>query len=499
MAVRAAIGASRARLVRQLLMESVLLALAGGALGVLLAEGGLSALLALAPDTLPRTGEIAVDGRALAFTLALALLTGVGFGALPAFQASGVRLHDSLKEGGRGATDGGRGRRLRSALVVGEVAIALVLLAGAGLLMRSFSRLQQVSPGFRPEGVVAAQVALPRPKYLNDAQYVAFANRTMSLLAQLPGVQALAVAHSVPFTGHATVRPFAVAGRPEPANLPRPLARRDSVSPEFFRVLGVPLLRGRTFEARDHVRPRAVIVNELVARRFFPGEDPVGKRISIMEGPQGEREIVGVVGDLKLESLQDDSVPEIYQPFAVAPDNDMLFILRTAAPVPGLPAAIRAAVSSVDPEQPVASIRALSSWVEASLARQRFAATLFAVFAGVALLLAAMGIYAVMAYAVARRTGEIGVRMALGAQAGDVLGLVLRQGGLLVGLGLGAGVAGALLLTRLIEKLLFGVTAHDPPTLLAVVVTLALVAAAACLVPARRAMRVDPMRALRSE
>ena len=312
MAVRAAIGASRARLVRQLLIESLLLALLGGALGASIAEGGLGALLALAPDTLPRAGEIALDGRALAFTLTVALSTGVGFGLVPAFQVSRVRPHDSLKESGRASSDGTRRGRLRSTLVVSEVAIALVLLSAAGLLMRSFVRLQEVEPGFRPDGVLAAHVPLPRPKYLTDQQYVDFSERTMALLRQVPGVQVVATSRSLPFTEiPGMTRTFGIVGRPEIRNENMPLSRRHSVGPEYFRAMGIPLLRGRLFDARDNARPRAVIVNDFIARTYFASEDPLGKRISLFEGPAGEREIVGVVGDVKPGSLMMESLPEI--------------------------------------------------------------------------------------------------------------------------------------------------------------------------------------------
>jgi putative ABC transport system permease protein len=500
MAVRAAIGASRSLIIRQLLIESLVLAVVGGALGVLLGQLGLGALLALAPDDLPRASEIAIDGRALAFTLSLALITGVSFGVAPAFQLSRVRLHDTLKESGRGTGDSGRRHRLRAALVVSEVAIALILLTGAGLVMRSFSRLQDVHPGFRAEGVTAAHIHLARPKYTTEAQFVSFADQTTAALAQVPGVQLVATTVTLPFTRYSRVRPFAVGGRPEMMGQDLPSARRHSVSPDFFRVMGIPLLRGRPFESSDRGDARrVVIVNELIARKYFPGENPIGQHIMLSQGAGGEREIVGVVGDVKPDRLDAPSTPEIYEPFALSPDNDMFFLLRTAAPIAGLPAAIRTTVSRLDRDQPVAYIRPLSSWVAESISRQRFASTLFGVFSTVALMLAAVGIYGVMAYSVSQRTGEIGIRMALGAQTGQVVRLVLGQGGRLVGLGVLAGLVGAWLLTRLLERLLFGIGTHDPATFAGTVVLLAAVGALACLLPARRAARIDPMVALRSE
>jgi putative ABC transport system permease protein len=500
-AVRAALGASRGRLVRQLLMESVLLALLGGGLGVLIALFGLDGLLALAPDTLPRADEIAVDGRALAFTLALTLLTGVAFGLMPALQGSRLHLHDTLKERGRGTSDSRRRGRLRSALVVSEVAVAVILVAGAGLLMRSFSRLQNVNPGFRPEGVLAAKVALARPKYHSNDQYARFSAEITRLLAQLPGVQMVATTRSLPFTNQTgTTRPFAVAGSPHMPEEYLPLARRHSVSPSFFPAMGIPLLRGRLFDSHDDdSKPGVVIINDHLARKFFAGADPLGKRISMFPGTNDERAIVGVVGDLKLDSLEGESMPEIYQPFAVAPDNDMFFVLRTTSPIPGLPAAIRKAVSSVDADQPVAAIRPVTSWLDASLARRRFAMTLFAVFSGMALLLAAIGIYGVMAYSVAQRTAEIGIRMALGAHARDVMRLVLAQSGRLIALGVLTGVLGSLVLTRSLDRLLFGVSTHDPLTYVATIVLLTLAAAVACILPTVKATKVAPMTALRGE
>jgi putative ABC transport system permease protein len=500
MAVRAAIGASHGRIVRQLLVEGLILAGLGGVLGVAIAQGGLAALLALAPRTLPRAARITVDARALGFTVVLAALTGIGFGLVPAFQAARLRLQETLKQG-RGTGESGQRRRLRGALVVAEVAIAIWLLAGAGLLMRSFVRLAEVNPGFNPQEAQAATVFLPRPQYTTNEQYVRFARQAMAELAAVPGVQAVAVAANIPFSDvhltdtTATSRRFTIPGRPLDSDAEAPLSDWYRVSPDYFRAMGIPLLRGRAFEERDEPGGSpVVIISESVARRFFPGQDPLGKSIQIA-GP-APSEIVGVVGDVKPRTLDGPAGLQTYQPFYLAPDNDIIFVVRAAGTTR---VDLQGAIARVDPILPVYDARPMTAFVGDSLARQRFTMTLFAVFSGVALLLAAIGIYGVMAYSVSQRTGEIGIRMALGAQTGQVMKLVLSQGGRLVGLGVLAGLGGALLLTRFLERLLFGVRAHDPLTLAGTVTVLVLVAALACLVPARRASRVDPMVALRSE
>jgi predicted permease len=499
MAVRTALGAGRARIMRQVLVESALLAVLGGTLGLLLARGGLAALLALAPDTLPRAQHIALDGRALGLTLVLALLTGVAFGVAPALRAARARLHDSLERAGRGPRQGGHRQRLRSALVAGEVAIALVLLAGAGLLMRSFSRLVEVNPGFNPREALSASVFLQLSLRSPDARArsVAFADAAVAGMAALPGVRAASVVTRLPFEAGQTM-PFTVAGRSPPAGADRPVSTHFNVGPAYFRAMGIPLLRGRAFAAADVAgAPMVAIINEAIARSFFAGDDPVGKRISI-GGPPCE--IVGVAGDVRSDRLDGEATFQTYQPFAqAAPVRGMAFVIRTAGAPAAHIGAVRGLLSRLDPNLPTQKVRPLDTLVAGSIARQRFAMTLFTVFSGVALLLAAIGIYGVMAYAVAQRTGEIGIRMALGAHTGNVLRLVFTQGGRLVALGVLAGVAGALLLTRLLEKLLFGVSSHDPLTFVTTVLLVVAVAGVACLVPARRATKVSPMVALRTD
>jgi putative ABC transport system permease protein len=499
-AVRTALGASRRRIVRQLLTESMLLAVLGGVLGILVAQWGTSALLSFAPESLPRMHEIALDGRALGFTCALALVTGVGFGLVPAFQATRLNLNEALKDGGRGSSEGGRRQRVRSALVVAEVAIALVLLVGAGLLIRSFARLQDVSPGFQPRDAFAISLSLPEKKYGTGEQQAQFVEQATAALAALPGVQFAGLSHVVPFTGSDYVLSFTIDGRPpiEPAD--QPSANYYAATPDYFKAMGIPLQRGRFFTTHDVAKaPRVAIINESMAKKYFPHEDPLGKRINITNGPDTWREIVGIVGDTKHYRLDGDVTDQMYEPFAQAPLPFMTFVVRTAGASPDLPVAARAAIYAVDPDQPVASIRPLAQLIADSVARQRFTMFLFAVFSAVALLLAAIGIYGVMAYSVTQRTGEIGIRMALGAQRGDVLRLILTQGGRLVVLGLGVGLIGALLLTRFLSSLLFGVSAYDPLTFAVIALLLAAIAGVACLLPARRATKVDPMVALRNE
>jgi putative ABC transport system permease protein len=498
-AVRAALGAGRGRIIRQLLVESVLLGVLGGAVGILVAEGGLAALMAFAPPSLPRASEVAVDGRAFAFAAALALLTGVAFGLAPALQATRMDLNNTLKESGRSAGASGGKHRLRATLVVVELAVALVLLAGAGLLMRSFTRLANVSPGFRPEGAVVTTASLPRAKYETPPQQAAFATEAVRQLATIPGVRAVGLAQRLPFAGGQEHRGFTIQGRPPATVAEMAITNHYTVSGDYFAAMGIPLLRGRVFDSRDGEKtPRVALINASIARKFFPGEDPIGKRLNITNGPDTWREIVGVVGDIKNRSLDAEVTLQTYEPFTQQPSRSVAAVLRADGPPPGL-ATVAAALHSIDPDLPVMRVRPLSEVVAESIARQRFAMLLFAVFSGTAVVLACIGIYGVMAYSVSQRTGEIGIRMALGAQPADILRLVLRQGGRLIALGLGAGLAGALVLTRFLESMLFGVSTYDPPTFAAIAVLLGLVAVLACALPARRATKVTPMSALRAE
>jgi len=497
LSIRTALGASRARLVRQLLTESILLGLAGGAAGVLVARWGLDLLLTLAPSTLPRTNDIHLDASVLIFSLALSALTGVIFGIAPALLAAHTDVQEGLKQGARGSTDG-RGR-LRGALVVVEVAFALVLLGGAGLLARSFMRLTHVDPGFAPEHATVLRLALPEKKYEKSEQQLAFTDALLSRLRVLPGIQAAGLTHSLPLISD-WVLGFKIEGRPEvrPADLPN--TNYYSVTPDYFPAMGIRLIRGRLFNQHDDARaPRVAIINETLARQFFPNEDPIGKRILVTNGPDVWRQIVGIVGDIKQYGVDKETTSQTYEPYAQYPFRSLNVVLRTSDSGSVLAGALRPAVYAIDKDQPVGAIQPLEEILGATIAKQRFAMLLLIVFSSVALVIAAVGIYGVMAYSVVQRTGEFGIRMALGAQRSDVLRLVLSYAGKLVSLGLVIGLGATFAASRLMGSMLFQTNAHDPLTFSLTTLLLAAVAIAACLLPAHRATRVNPIEALRTE
>ncbi len=497
LSIRAALGASRFRLVRQLLTESVLLALGGGAAGLLVARWGLDALLALAPDELPRTSSIHLDPTVLVFSFLLSLVTGVVFGVAPAWLAAHTDMNESLKQGARGSTDA-RGR-LRGALVVLEVAFALVLLAGAGLLARSFLRLTNVDPGFNPAHATVLQVTLPEKKYEKPAQETAFASALLERLRALPGVESAGLTHTLPLLDD-WVMVFNIEGRPAVAPTDMPSTNYYAVTPGYFRAMGIRLRRGRLFTAQDNAQaPRVAIINETLARQFFPNQDPIGKRINIAGGPEAFRQIVGIVGDIKQYGVDKATTSQAYEPFAQHPFNTLNVVLRTTGSPTALLGALRPAVYAVDKDQPVGKIEPLEKIVADTIATQRFAMTLLIVFALVALVIASVGIYGVMSYNVVQRRGEIGIRMALGAQTRDVLRLILSGGGKLVGIGLLVGLVATLLATRAMGSILFQTSAFDPLTLGAITLLLGGVALVACLLPAQRATRVNPIEALRNE
>ena len=497
-AIRSALGASRWRVVRQLLTESILLALVGGAVGLLLAVWGMDLLLALAPDDLPRVKEVALDGRVVAFTFSIATLTGVIFGIVPALQASNPNLNETLKEGGRGTT--GVHHRVRGSLVVTEVALALMLLIGAGLLIRSFYRLQQVNPGFIANNALAVTVSLPGKKYSKDEQQSAFFTQLLERVSPLPGVASVGATQSLPIQGD-YILGFNIQGRPPDGPGEEPNTNYYAVTPDYFKAMGIPLLRGRLFTEQDRKgSPRVAIINEEMARKFFKDEDPLGKRINVTNGPQTFREIVGIVGDVKQYGPAQPTTMQTYEPFLQNPFSGMTLVVRTEGNPTALASAIRSQVLSVDKDQPVARMRPLEQVLSESVAKQRFLMVLLTSFAAVALVLAAVGLYGVMSYAVTQRTHEIGIRMALGAQTGDVMKLVIGQGMVLALVGVGIGMVGAFILTRLLmASFLFSVGASDPVTFAIISVLLAAVALGASFVPARRAMKVDPMVALRYE
>ena len=496
-AIRTALGASRWRVTRQLLTESVLLAVVGGAVGVLLAQLGIGSLLALAPEDLPRVKDVTLDASVLGFTLLVTLLTGVIFGLVPALQSSRVNLNETLKEGGRGTTGGHH--RVRGGLVISEVALALVLLIGAGLLIRSFYRLQQVDPGFDSSNALAVTVSLPGRKYPQPEQRAAFFTQLIEKVSALPGVVAVGASQTLPIQGDYLLG-FVIQGRP-----PYPLGQDPStnyyvVTPDYFKSMGIPLLRGRVFTEQDRVgATRVAIINEEMAKRYFPDEDPIGKRIHVTQGPETFREIVGIVGDVKQYGLAKPTTLQTYEPFLQMSFSNMTLVVRGEGNLAPLGAAIRSQVLEIDKEQPISRIRPLEQVVSESVAKQRFSMLLLGIFAAVALVLAAVGLYGVMSYSVTQRTHEIGIRTALGAKQSDVLKLVVGQGMMLALTGVGIGVVAAFALTRLMSALLFGVSATDPLTFVAIPLVLTAVALAASFVPARRATKVDPMIALRYE
>ena len=501
-AIRAALGAGRWRVVRQLLTESLLLALAGGAAGGLLALWGVDALVALSPPNLISAGEVSVSLSVLAFTFGVSLVTGVVFGLLPALEAARFDANEALKETGRGTTGSPRARRARAALVVSEIALALVLLVGAGLMLRSFARLGAVDPGFDPQNLLTMRVQLPARKYREDAQVLAFFRQATERLAALPGVRSVSVVSYLPFyTGLGARTSFSIEGRPPAVPGSEPSTDVRVADENYFRTLGIPLRAGRTFTPQEAVADRrTIIVNETLARKYFPGEDPLGKRITVPMSDKPEpHEIVGVVGDVKYDKLNGEPYPMVYWTHPQLPYEVMSLVVRTQGDPLALAEPARRAIQSIDKDQPVADLRTMESWVGESVARTRFGTLLLTVFAALALTLAAVGIYGVMAYTVTQRTHEIGIRMALGALTSDVLRLVVWQGLALTLAGVCLGLAGAVALTRVMSGLLYGVTATDPVTFAAVALLLVGVALLACYIPARRATKVDPMVALRYE
>ncbi|HEX2095286.1 MAG TPA: ABC transporter permease [Longimicrobiaceae bacterium] len=500
-AVRLAMGAGRARLVRQLLTESLLLALLGGAAGVVLAVWGLDALGAMIPATLlryvPQMAHLGIDGAVLGYTLLLSFGTGILFGLVPALQASRPDLASTLKEGDRGSAGVRRGR-LRSTLVVSEVALALVLVTATGLMVKSFLRQLSANPGFRPERSLVFWLNLPEARYREGERIVAFQDALVERLRSLPGVESVGTVDPLPLTGEGRERRFTVEGRPVLTPADTPWANLRVASPGYFQAIGIPLLRGRGFTDADREgAPGVALVSQAMAEQFWPGEDPVGKRVVVQGGRP--REVVGVVGDVADWRAGNRSPAFLYIPYTQAASPRIGVVVRTRNDALTAAAAVRRAVFTLDPEQPVHALRSMDEVLSEALIAQRINAVMLSVLAGIALLLAVVGVYGVVAYSVARRTHEIGVRVALGASTGDVLRLVVGQGMRPVLLGVALGVLGALAVSRLLSAILWGVSATDPATLAGVPALLAGVAVLACWLPARRAARVDPMVALRSE
>ena len=505
-AIRAAMGASRTRVLRQMLTESILLSAIGGAAGLVLSIWLTDLLMSMLPEGAPRLGQIGIDYRVLTFALGVSALTGILFGIVPALQASKLDVTSALKQGGRSG-EGHRRTSARSLLLIGEVALSLVLLVGAGLLIKSFLRLQEVRPGFNAHNVLIANLSLQGPKYKDDKTCVEFFRQLIERLEAAPGVQAAGGSVNLPLnpTGYAIGRGFIPEGRPLTVDEAKD-AMFSTITGDYFRTLQIPLVSGRTFEPGDNAEgPKVVIINETTAKRYFGSPAAaIGKRLSIWAAFRGHRrdekfmrEIVGVVGDTKTGSLTEEGGMQIYVPHAQDSQwNFMGLVIRTAADPVAFATTLRREVQALDKDQPIYNVRTMDDVVLDSLGTRRVSMQLFAVFGIAALLLAAIGIYGVMAYTVTQRTQEIGIRMALGAQRSDVLGLVVRQGMTLAAIGVVAGLAGAFCLTRVMASLLFNVRPDDPTTYLAISFLLIVVAFLACYLPARRAAKLDPVLAL---
>ncbi|HWC95114.1 MAG TPA: ABC transporter permease [Candidatus Sulfopaludibacter sp.] len=498
--IRNALGAGRARLVRQLLTESSLLSILGAAVGLGLAYAGTRLLVTLTPDILPRAAEIGMDVRVLLFTAAIAVFTGVLFGLAPAIQMARTDVNSALREGGRGNAMGFRRNRLRSVLVIGEVALALVLLSGAGLLMRSFYRLQGVDPGFDTHNVLTFRTNLPAARYAKPEQTVGFYDRALQRLRELPGVTAAGAGQIFPLAGDDYILSFEQVGKPPlpPGN--QPSAAYYSVTDGFFEALRIPMKTGRPFNAHDTASSQPVaIISEQMARQFYHGENPIGQHLKVGNGSDKPAEIVGIAGDIRDQELESFGRPAIYYPATQDPFGSMYFGVRTAGDPAALITAVRAAIRGLDAELPLDAVGTVDGSVSKSLSQRRFSMLLMAIFASLALILAVIGIYGVMAYSVTQATQEIGIRMALGAGRAEVLRIVLGYAGLLLAVGLGLGLAAAAGAGRLLAAQLFEVKPFDALTFAAVAAALVLTGLTACLVPAFRAMRVDPLIALRNE
>jgi putative ABC transport system permease protein len=502
LAIRTALGAGRRRLIAQLLTESLVLAAAGGAAGLVLAAWGLQALLSLAPSNLPRLSGVRIDAAVILYTSLASLVTGLIFGAAPALQSAAATRGEFLNERGRAESQGPRGRRVRSAVAIAEIAVALVLVIGAGLLVRSIAAMNKVDLGFDPRGILAVRVELPRARYAQDAQVAAFFDDLALRLRALPGVQSVGLGSSVVRAGQSST--LAVHGRPalDPRvrNVSVPY---DSVTPEFFTTLRIPLRRGRLFTGADGAAAqRVVVVNESLARRFFPDEDAIGKRVTYDDptDPQARwLTIVGLVADTRRAGVDHEPRAELYYPLSQVPERRMYALVRTSGDPRALARAAQAQVWAIDANQPTASIRSVEAILADAQANRRFTTLLLGLFSLVALALAAIGIYGVIAYSTAQRVQEIGIRMALGASRTNVLTNVLKEAAIIGVAGLALGIAAALPLTRFLAGLLFGVGARDPVTFVALPLGLLVVAGLAALIPATRAVRVTPLVALRGD
>jgi putative ABC transport system permease protein len=505
LALRVALGAGRWRIARHLLTESLLLALLSGGAGLFVAVWGLGAIKYYGAEQLPRLDELQINARVLIFTLSVSVLTALLFSLLPVFKAARPDINEVLKAGARTATSGGALRLWRDSLVVAEVALGLILLVGAGLMIRSFGSLVNVHPGFDPENVLTGQISLTRTAYENSEERVRYVNQTLARLKALPGVESAAFGAPMPFSGGNVGSDFRIEGRPRPEPGQEPSANNRSVTAEYFQAMGIPLRKGRYFTERDQRGGvGAAIINETLASRYFANEDPLGKRVTNIGANQNDGdperwEIVGVIGDVRHSSLAKAATPELYLPYQQNSWSWGNFFVRTANDPTALTRSFTEAIRSGDKTAPVTNVQRLTQAISDTVAQARFYTLLFALFGVTGLLLTLTGIYGVISYTVSRQTQEIGIRMALGAQSGDVLKLVIGQGLVLTLIGVGLGSLGALGLMRLMRTLLFGVTPADPLTFSAVALLLVSVALLACWLPARRAAKVDPLEALRCD
>ena len=495
-AARLALGANRLDLVRQFLAESMLVAVAGGAVGLALAAAGLKLIVTAAADLIPRSVDIGLDPMALGFTIVITLVTGLAIGLLPALQASRADVIEALKESSRGST--GTGQRLRAGLLIAEVTLSVVLLVGAGLLLMSFARLQRVEPGFKPAGIFTAQVLLPAQRY-DRAKRITFFENFYARLKTMPGVTSVALTDNLPLAGGGAPAPIAVQGTSPPPLSERPLANRHLVSPRYFETLAIPMRAGRDFDERDSSTvPHVVIVNEAFVKQYFPAADPIGKTLITGMG-QLPSQIVGVVADVRSANLGTAPGADYFLPALQRPEGFTNVLVRTMGAPESITSAVRDVLRSVDPDLPLLQPRALTTAIAQTIADRRLALVLLAAFAVLALILASLGVYSVMAHLVAFRTSEIGIRMALGATPGSVMRMVLGHSSRLTMLGIVLGVAGGAAVSRLMQQALFEVNSANPLFYLAVSATLLLVAMCASWFPARRATRIDPVRALRGE
>jgi len=501
-AVRTALGAGRARIIRQLLSETAVLGLLGGIIGIALAYAGVQVLGSLMPENLPRLNPIRVDNFVLAFALVLSAIASVAFGLVPAIFSANSNIQGSLRDGGGRSGESLNRRRARSFLAAAEISLAMVLLVAAGLLLRSFSKLTSVSPGFETHSIVKAEVSLPQFQYSTPPQWIAFSDKLLAQVQAQPGMQDTAVAVPLPIVNGKINLGFDIVGAPPASAAESRLADYASVSPEYLRVMGIPLLAGRFFNQQDILSaPRVSVISKTFAQRYFPNQDPIGKRLNFgfPPNPDVEREIVGIVGDVRDVSLGEAPGPMMYVPFAQVPFWGANLVVKSTLSTSAVAAAIRQEVQNIDRDLPVTDVAKLPDLIDASVSQQRFRTFLLGLFAAMALILAATGIFGVIAYSVACRTNEIGIRLALGASRSAILRMILRETLLLTLAGLLVGIPCALAASHFVGHLLFGVSANDPVTLAAVAFTLAAVAAFAGFLPARRAMRVDPVIALRHE